>query len=449
MRNFYIAVLFCLSWLSLMAAPAMATPVAAAQQGAKPQSQLEKILARGTLQVGTTGDYKPFSYRSNAASPLIGSDIAMAQALAVHLGVQLEWVMTSWPDLMRDLQQGRFDIAMSGISISSERQNSAMFSLAYLKDGKTPITLCAHQADFQDLAQIDQPSVRVVVNPGGTNAQFVRANLKQAQIVFYPDNNLIFDQIIDGKADLMITDAIEARLQQHLKPALCALHPERPFNLSEKAYLLPQDAAWKAVVDDWLQQKIETGIVTQTLEKWLAHPWPQTNPALIQVDDLRDLLAQRLSLMEQVARYKWNQQGSIEDLAREQKIITSLQKQADTLGVPASWSEHFFRAQIEAAKQIQTEYFVQWRARRQAPFEHVPNLESDIRPQLDRLTMQILRQLALTWPALVDAKEQARITQRMRTLKAANLSARAVEIAIEPLIDGSAQSLTEKAQSIH
>ncbi len=237
-------------------------------------NRLDDILARGVLRVGTTGDYKPFSYRPNPSADFIGLDVELAGQLAKTLGVKLELVPTTWPSLMKDLGEDRFDIAMGGVSISLERQKKAQFSIPYLRDGKTPITRCENKDRFQTLAQIDQSGVRLIVNPGGTNERFARAHVKQASITVYPDNVTIFDQIVAGKADLMITDAIETRLQQKLKPALCALHPEAPFDFSEKAYLLPRDYLWKTFVDQWLHQTIASGAFAPLLEKWLSHPWP-------------------------------------------------------------------------------------------------------------------------------------------------------------------------------
>ena len=49
--------------------------------------------------------------------------------------------------------------------------------------------------------------VKVIVNPGGTNERFARANYKQLKLIEYPDNVTIFQQIVDRKADVMITDA--------------------------------------------------------------------------------------------------------------------------------------------------------------------------------------------------------------------------------------------------
>lgn len=401
-------------------------------------NRLDDILARGVLRVGTTGDYKPFSYRANPASPFIGMDVELAAQLAKSLGVKLELVPTSWPGLMKDLADDRFDIGMGGISISLERQKKALYSIPYMRDGKTPITRCENQSRFQTLEQIDQPGVRLIVNPGGTNERFARANIKHASITVYPDNVTIFDQIVAGKADLMITDAIEARLQQKLKPQLCAVHPEAPFDFSEKAYLLPRDLMWKAFVDQWLHQTIESGAFNRQMEKWLSHPWPQAAPAAIDLEPLRKTMNERLALMEDVARFKWNAKAAIEDLPRERQIIDGLKSEAQAMGIPAPWAERFFRAQIEAAKVIQREAFAQWEKAGAGRFQHVPDLATEIRPKLDALTPRLLRELAAAWPALADPSQRERIAAAMQRMPGAGVHAAAASMAVAPLIEGEA-----------
>lgn len=247
-------------------------PLASASLQAQ-ESRLDRILESGVLRVATTGDYKPFSYRTEEGG-YAGFDVDMAQRLAESLGAKLVVVPTSWPNLMRDFADDRFDIAMSGISINLERQRQAYFSIPYLRDGKTPITLCSEEARFQTLEQIDQPGVTAIVNPGGTNEKFARANLKKARILVHPDNVTIFQQIVDGKADLMMTDAIEARLQSRLHPELCAVHPQQPFDFAEKAYLLPRDEAFKRYVDQWLHIAEQSGLLRQRMEHWLEYRWP-------------------------------------------------------------------------------------------------------------------------------------------------------------------------------
>ncbi len=235
---------------------------------ARAQSVLDAIMSRGVVRVGMTGDYRPFSIK-NAAGAFTGLDVDMAESLARGLGVRLELVPTTWATLLPDLHAQRFDIGMGGISITLDRAKTAMFSAPVMRTGKTPIARCADQSRFATLADIDHPGVRVITNPGGTNERFDRANLHQAEIVVFPGNAAIFDELVAGHADVMLTDAVETRLQQRLHPELCAIHPDQPFDFSELAYLLPRDPALKAWVDQWLHLSAETGEQGRIAARWL------------------------------------------------------------------------------------------------------------------------------------------------------------------------------------
>ena len=236
---------------------------------AQAPSRLEAIVKRGTLRVGMTGDCAPFSAFDPATSTFHGFDVDMADDLAKTLGVRVEYVHTAWPKLAQDFEAGRFDIAMGGISITPERQSEGLFSTPIMREGKTPIAGCRDVNRYQTLTDIDRPGIRVIVNPGGTNERFARANIKNAEIRVYPDNVRIFDEIAEGHADLMITDASETRYQQKLHPGvLCAVHPDRPFDHAEKAYWLQRDAALKAFVDDWIKQARKDGRFARIYAAW-------------------------------------------------------------------------------------------------------------------------------------------------------------------------------------
>lgn len=233
------------------------------------ESRLDAIAASGTVRVGVTGDYRPFALLDKASGTYQGLDVDMAASLGRALGAKVEFVPTTWGGLMSDLAAGKFDIAMGGISVTLDRQKAAFFSLPLLRDGKSAIARCAQKGRFASLAAIDHAGVKVLSNPGGTNERFDRATLKAAQIVVFPDNTKIFDELAAGRGDVMITDATETRLQQKLHPGvLCAIHPEAPFDFSEKAYLLPRDPVWKAFVDQWLHISIETGDYARLTRKW-------------------------------------------------------------------------------------------------------------------------------------------------------------------------------------
>lgn len=245
---------------------ALAQP-AFAQSAAAP-SRLDEVIARGTLRACTTGDYKPYSfYRPDGTFE--GIDIDMTGSLAKSLGVKAEFVKTTWSNLMTDFL-AKCDVAVGGVSTLLERQKRAFFTDAYQVDGKTPIVRCADIGRFQTVAQIDQPSTRVIVNPGGTNERFARQFFPHANLTVYPDNVTIFRQILDGKADVMVTDASETLLQQKLNPGLCSVHPDTPFQYGEKAWMVPRgDVVFQQYVDQWLHLLKASGEYQAISDKWL------------------------------------------------------------------------------------------------------------------------------------------------------------------------------------
>jgi cyclohexadienyl dehydratase len=244
----------------------LAISSASAQQ---PSSRLDEIVQRGTLRVGMAGDYKPFAYLDKATQTFSGFDVDMAESLGKALGVKVEYVHTGWPQLMKDFEADKFDVAMGGVSITLDRARKGYFSLPIMREGKTPIARCGDAGKYQTLADIDKPGTRVITNPGGTNERFARAHIRGAEIKVYGDNVTIFDEIAKGDADLMMTDASETRFQQKLHPGvLCSVHPDAPFDFAEKAYWLQRDSALKAFVDQWLHMQTEDGSFKKLMAAW-------------------------------------------------------------------------------------------------------------------------------------------------------------------------------------
>src|SRR5580698_7879365 len=110
---------------ALIAAFILVTASAQAQQ----PSRLDDIIKRGTLRVGMTGDYLPFTSLDKATRKFRGFDVDMAEALGKALGVKVAYVQTSWPQMTKDFEADDFDIAMGGVSITLDRQKKGMFSI--------------------------------------------------------------------------------------------------------------------------------------------------------------------------------------------------------------------------------------------------------------------------------------------------------------------------------
>ena len=203
------------------------------------QPTIQNIQNRGKLLVGTTGDYRPLSYRE-ADGNYWGFGIEMAEKIAERIGVGIEFVQTSWPTLTADVQvePQTFDLAIGGITITDTRKETMLMSDGYLCNGKT--ILCrADEADrFQSQADIDKPEVRVMVNPGGLNEKFANENLTHATIIVWQKNEEIPNQVAEGHADVMITEITEAPWYVQNDPRLAAPLLNAPFTHGEIGVLM-------------------------------------------------------------------------------------------------------------------------------------------------------------------------------------------------------------------
>lgn len=237
---------------------------------ASAQSRLDRVLESKTLTVCTTGDYKPYTFLRSDGS-YEGIDISMAQSLADSLGAKVKWVQSSWKTLTPDFLAKQCDIALGGVSVTLKRQQTAWFANPLGTDGKIPLVRCADKAKYQTIEQLNKPEVRLIEPAGGTNEAFVHSHLPQGNLTLFHDNVTIFQQLVDNKADVMITDASEALYQQKRYPQLCAVNPEQPMQYGEKAYMLPrEDISWKLYVDQWLHLSTATGEYQKIVAQWLA-----------------------------------------------------------------------------------------------------------------------------------------------------------------------------------
>ncbi|HVV68251.1 MAG TPA: transporter substrate-binding domain-containing protein [Gammaproteobacteria bacterium] len=222
------------------------------------------------IKIGITGDYPPLTAFDENTGEYQGFDIDMAHNLGKFLHKKIIFVKTTWPSLGEDLQAHQFDIAMGGIAITKERAQQFIFSKPVLVDEKVAVFNCENQSKYQSLSDIDQPHVKVIENPGGTNERFARQQLPKADIRIFADNTTIFSQLLNHQADVMITDAIEAGYQQKLHPELCVLHFPHETEQERKAYMLrPEDQQLLAEVNAWINQIEANRVLDEIKSKWL------------------------------------------------------------------------------------------------------------------------------------------------------------------------------------
>ena len=238
-------------------------------QAAQAGPRLDKIMETKVIRVGTPGDYRPFAIKTDTG--FSGHDIDLIETMAKELGVKVEYVQTSWPNLMKDLQSNQFDVAVGGITRNVNRIRLVEMLPGYAPFGKVALVRSADKAKFTTADSLNQSSVRVIKNPGGTNEAYVLANLKAAQVATHDKNAEIPALIAEGKGDVMITETYEALHYAKADPRLHAAFIDAPLTPKNTlGFMLPTDDADYVRVMDFVWGLVDSrGGVKQAADKWL------------------------------------------------------------------------------------------------------------------------------------------------------------------------------------
>lgn len=230
---------------------------------------LEEIQERGVLIVGTTGDYQPVSYLDPGTGKYVGFDIELAKDLADDLDVEIEYVETSWPTLMDDTLAGKFDLAISGITVTDARKEQALMSDGYLENGKTLLCRAEDADKYTSLEAINRPEVRVMENPGGTNEKFALENLPDAELIIHDVNQEIPRLVASGEADVMITEVVEAGYYVGQDDRLAAPLIYEPFTHGELGVLMPPGSEELLdYVNEFLEKEKKSGRIDELADDY-------------------------------------------------------------------------------------------------------------------------------------------------------------------------------------
>ena len=115
--------------LGAAAFSAIGTPLTVfAAAESDPAQQLDRIKKAGVIRIGTEGVFVPYSYHDEQGR-LTGYDVELARAVAAKIGVQAQFIESSWDSLLAGVDAGRFDIVVNQVEASAARRAKYDFSV--------------------------------------------------------------------------------------------------------------------------------------------------------------------------------------------------------------------------------------------------------------------------------------------------------------------------------
>ena len=231
-------------------------------------SILHKILDNGEVRVGTTGDFNPMSFKDPETKEYRGHQIDAAKQLAKDMGVELKFVATDWKTLINGVIAGKYDVVMTGTSMTVSRAKAAGYTIPWGRTGYLPLTRKELAGKFKSWEDLNSPDVTVGYNLGTSFADFVKLHLPKAKVKEVESPARDWQELLAGRVDVTISSILEAG-------KLSSTHDKItiPFqdvaNSLPLSFIVPQsDHVWLNFMNNWMRMKHESGFFNALNKKW-------------------------------------------------------------------------------------------------------------------------------------------------------------------------------------
>ncbi len=233
-------------------------------------TRLQRVLDSGELRIGLSGDQPPLNM-VNKKGELIGLEVDLMNALTRSMGLNANFVVKPFSDLLPALERGDVDLVISGMTITPERNARFAFAGPYFISGKSVLTKSETIANVDSATKLDDPSRTYAALAGSTSEAFVRGVLPKSKLVSTRDYRSAVQMVLDDEVEAMVADFPICHLAvlQHPEARLSTLI--QPFTVEPLGIALPADDPLLVnLIENYLNTLENTGILTQFKAKWFS-----------------------------------------------------------------------------------------------------------------------------------------------------------------------------------
>lgn len=230
------------------------------------------LSAQSVLRVGMTPGVPPLHYYSEER--LVGVDPDSARTVAEILSRRLEIVPLPADRLRPALLDGEIDVIMSGLVIEDAENSDLMFARPYLRAGQMAILHETAVTGFGQPWAVYREDVRIGVRPGSAGSAFAEQDLRDADIMHYPNRDTAFSALRDREIDLFIDDAATSwslaasemqtdlislyrpLTEEHLAWAVAPDNPALLRDLNQALNLMRANGTLDYIIDRWIPVQV-------------------------------------------------------------------------------------------------------------------------------------------------------------------------------------------------
>jgi len=235
--------------------PALAGPV------------MDRILKKGELVVGTTGEQPPLNAVAKNGD-IIGMDADIARIIAKTLEVRLEFKVMPFNDLLPAVAAGEVDMVISSMTITPQRNRKLAFVGPYYMSGKGLITKTKTLPQLQKSAALNDSRMTVAVLQGSTSQKFAEQAAPQAKLVKTKSYDAAIGMLLVDKVDAIVADFPYCAFTAYRYKDKGLVAGESPISYEPLGIVVAEDT----LMINWLENFIEmlkgTGLLKKIHTRW-------------------------------------------------------------------------------------------------------------------------------------------------------------------------------------
>ncbi|GBC61432.1 amino acid ABC transporter substrate-binding pro tein [Desulfonema ishimotonii] len=233
------------------------------------KSTIEGILKRGELRVGFESGYIPFEM-TDKKGKFVGFDMDLAKEIAKAMGVKLKLINTAFDGVIPALNTGKFDMIISGMTITQERNLKVNFSDPYITVGQTILVAKKHEGIVTSYKNLNDPKYTVACRLGTTGEKAVRRYISKATIRSFETEAEGILEVINGNADAFVYDLPLCVVYMAQQGAEKLVFLDKPFTFEPLGIAINKgDPDFLNWLNNFMKQIKNDGRYDRMYNKWI------------------------------------------------------------------------------------------------------------------------------------------------------------------------------------
>lgn len=228
---------------------------------------LATIRKRGVLRVGVVVTEPAVMH--DADGNLIGASIDLGRHLAEDMGVDVEFVQTSWSRVIPDLLARHFDLIASNLWVTPERALVVNYSDATATEGIYLIANKELAAGMTSHDDFNRPEVKIVVYEGTVQEEVAKRHFPEASLVLIEGDEMQEYPVLEGKAHAVLVPTFAPQVLVGAAPDKLFVPLERPLESTITAIAVRKgDYDFVNYLNSWLQVQRDDGWLEDRIDFW-------------------------------------------------------------------------------------------------------------------------------------------------------------------------------------